>query len=376
MKIYYFFYSIFYFVRQAFTKKHYAIIFYAPLHFNRGENAENLFFKDLLHVCKIHNISFLYLEEPDNYSNQKRSKTAIPFDFIYYLIVLLRKLMGSEMSYIEIDAKIGRFLKKIFFRRVTFDNYIAISQSMLSFFNGINTDAKRFDLQHGTIHARKESYLNDGLVSRNLKENDTHLLLSGVAYKELLTKNDRENYFQNHIQVIGSSVVQFNAVTPSELNKNVLVSLQFTHDHSKDENQQIADSLEQLIKKESTFHFFLKNHPRFNNEVDLTRFLSLPNVSLFSSDLKEAFARCSFHLTAYSTVTFEAALHGIPTCFLQSNSFKMDIFKTQYIYPFYTNSLADLYNSYSACTLQTKKWAEQFYQPFCEVSFLKALKNG
>ena len=197
------------------------------------------------------------------------------------------------MSYIEIDAKIGRFLKKIFFRRVTFDNYIAISQSMLSFFNGINTDAKRFDLQHGTIHARKESYLNDGLVSRNLKENDTHLLLSGVAYKELLTKNDRENYFQNHIQVIGSSVVQFNAVIASELNKNVLVSLQFTHDHSKDENQQIADSLEQLIKKESTFHFYLKNHPRFNNEVNLTRFLLLPNVSLFSSDLKEAFARCS-----------------------------------------------------------------------------------
>ena len=91
MKIYYFFYSIFYFVRQAFTKKHYAIIFYAPHHFNRGENAEFFFFKDLLHVCKIHNISFLYLEEPDNYSNQKRSKTAIPFDFIYYLIVLLRK---------------------------------------------------------------------------------------------------------------------------------------------------------------------------------------------------------------------------------------------------------------------------------------------
>ena len=81
------------------------------------------------------------------------------------------------------------FIKKIFFRRITFDNYITTSQSMLSFFSGINCDTKQFDLQHGTIHVRKESYLNDGMVSRSLKENDTHLLLSGVAYKELLTQN-------------------------------------------------------------------------------------------------------------------------------------------------------------------------------------------
>ena len=46
--------------------------------------------------------------------------------------------MGSEMSYIDIDRKIGSFIKKIFFRKITFDNYITISQSMLSFFNGVS----------------------------------------------------------------------------------------------------------------------------------------------------------------------------------------------------------------------------------------------
>ena len=139
MRLYYFLYSFFYFIKLAFIKKHYRIIFYAPHHFNRGENSENIFLKDLLNVCEIHNLSFLYLEEPDFYSNQKRSNKAIPFDFIYYLIILLRKFMRSDMSHIVKDKKIGSFIRKIFFRNLTFDNYITISQSMLSFFNGVNS---------------------------------------------------------------------------------------------------------------------------------------------------------------------------------------------------------------------------------------------
>ncbi len=375
MNIYYFFSSLFYFVKQAFIKKYYCVIFYAPHHFNRGKNTENLFLKDLLNTCKRLKISFLYLEEPDIYSIQKRSKDAVPFDFIYYLIVFLRKLMGSEMSYIDIDKKIGGFLRKIFFRRIMFDNYITISQSMLSFFNGVNSDAKRFDLQHGIIHANKESYLCGGKVSDGLKENDVYLLLSGNTYKEILIRNERADYFKNHIKVIGSSVSDYNYALPSEINKNVLVSLQFTHDHSDSENKQIAKSLEQTIKKESTFHFYLKNHPRFNNEVDLSQFLSLPNVSLISEDLKDSFSLCSFHLTTYSTVTFEASLQGIPTCFLQLPFSRMNVFNTQYDFPLYTYVLSDLYDNYSVYSLQVREWAKGFYQPFCEKSFLKALKN-
>ena len=107
MKIYYLMYSFFYFIKQIFSKKHYDIIFYAPSHFNRGDNNENLYFKDLLNICKSSNISFIYFEEPDNYNNQERSNIAIPFDFIYYLVVLLRKFMGSEMKCIDVDKKIG-----------------------------------------------------------------------------------------------------------------------------------------------------------------------------------------------------------------------------------------------------------------------------
>ena len=376
MRFYYFFSSFFYFVKQVFTKKHYRIIFYSPHHFNRGINKENFFFKDLFNVCKQHDFNFLYLEEPDLYSNQNRSKKAIPFDFIYYLIIFLRKLFGSEITYIERDKRIGGFIKNIFFRKITFDNYITISQSMLSFFNGISADSKRFDLQHGSIHAGKKSYLYNGLVSSNLKENDVYLLLSGNEYKNTLVQNEKKKYFQDHIEVIGSSIFYDNDFAHTEPNKNVLVSLQFTHDHSRDENQEIADSLERKIKAESTFHYYLKNHPRFNQEVDLSRFLSLPNVTLIYGDLKDIFKRCSLHLTFYSTVTFEAGLLGIPTCFLKFSPSKPNFFTLQYKYPFYRYLLSDLYDNYSVCSKKSSEWANQFYEPFSAKSFLKSLKNA
>ncbi len=375
MRLYYFFYSLFYFVRLIFTRKHYQVIFYSPHHFNRGESAENLFLLPMLQVCRQEKINFLYLEEPDIYSNQNRSKETVPFDFIYYLIIIFRKFMNSEMSYIERDKKIGIFFKKVFFRNITFDNYICISQSMLSFFRGMNTDARLFDLQHGTIHSKKESYLNDGKASSNLIENDTHLLLSGNNYKDLLVENEKGDYFANHSHVIGSSIFDNYLEKPVEINKNVLVSLQFTHDHTEKENEKIASKLELLIEKEKSFYFYLRNHPRFNNEIDLTRFTKLSNVELIDGDLLDNFRQCSLHLTVYSTTVFEAGLQGVPSYILQIDSGKMNIFNTQYHYPFYDLSLTEIHKNYFHSSDKVKKWAKQFYEPLNKDLFLKVLKN-
>ena len=156
-------------------KKHYRIVFYSPHHFNRGEKGQNLFFKKLIEICDHKGISYIFFEEPYINSNFTRSNIAIPFDFIYYFVVFLRKLFPKSLSDIEKDRKIGRYIKALFLQRFSFDNFITISQSMLSVFYGINHNAKLFDLQHGTIHASKDTYLFNGLVSDNLKKNDVYL---------------------------------------------------------------------------------------------------------------------------------------------------------------------------------------------------------
>lgn len=373
MKIYYLMYSFFYFIKQIFSKKHYDIIFYAPSHFNRGDDNENLYFKDLLDICKQSNISFIYFEEPDNYNNQERSNIAIPFDFIYYLVVLLRKFMGSEMEHVKVDRKIGSFIKIFFFRKISFDNYITLSQSMISFFSGIDPNSKKFDLQHGTIHAKKKSYLYDGIPSKNLSENNVCILLSGVGFKDILIKNDKTKYFINNSRVIGS-LLNFNNDFKSDFKKNVLVSLQFTDDHTESENKLIYKELLELIKTESSFHFYLRLHPRFNN-INLDNLLSLSNTSLIGGDIYNNFSICSFHLTTYSTIAFQAAISSIPTCFIKIQSPKMDIFSTQYKYPYFNHSLNDLYNDYDNCSIKVRLWAEFFYVPFSNKIFLDIICN-
>ena len=375
MNIYNLFKSLYCHLKIVFKKKHYKILFYSPQHFNRGKNNENLFFKDLFDYCNKNNISFLFLEEPDLKSKHKRSKKAVPFDFIYYLIVLLRKLIYANISQIEKDKKIGRLLKYIFFRNITFDNYITISQSMLSFFNGVHSDARSFDLQHGIIHKKHNSYMINGYVSDNLQKNDTFLLVSGEYYKKILLQNDQENYFSNHAIVIGSYKNNYIKAKTSKLNKNVLVSLQFTDDHSKYENKVIADLLFKCVENNSSFHFYLKHHPRYNNTLDLSGFNALTNISFTNANLEDIFKRCAFHLTSYSTVTFEAGLNGIPTSFLNSDSIRNFISFKEFGYPFCNYSLTDLYDNYKICSLKTKSWAKKYYTTFDNKNFHNSLKN-
>ena len=369
-----FFYSLFFFFRHVFLKRHYDIIFYSPHHFNRGDKGQNLYFKRLIEVCNQKNISFVFFEEPYKTSNYKRSKSAVPFDFLYYFILFLRKLLPKSLSDIEIDRKIGKCIKFLFFYNISFNNFITISQSMLSVFYAINKNAKLFDLQHGTIHANKDTYLVNGYVYDNLKKNDVYLLLNGIGFKNILVQNENNKYFEKHCHVIGSFMPKIDFQRKRK-NKNVLVSLQFTNDHSNAENQNIADALLYQIKQNNDFSFFLRQHPRFNNEVDMSVFTSMPNVSTIDGKLEDNFRICSIHLTTYSTVVFEAALLGIPSCFLIIDNYKMNIFNSQYDYPLFSYNLRKIYEYYNECSFESKQWVKSYYETFSEDKYIKALKK-
>ena len=154
--IYYFFYSFFFFFFHLFYKKSYDIIFYSPIYFNRGRKRENIYLESLFNICDRNQISYLYFEEPNYSLSYKRSSNAKPFDFIFILVILLRKFMfNSEMSIITKDHKIGSFLRQTFLRGISASNYITISQSFLSVFRGLDCHSNIFDVQHGIIYANK-----------------------------------------------------------------------------------------------------------------------------------------------------------------------------------------------------------------------------
>jgi len=357
--------SFFYFLKLLFIKSKVDVVFYYPQHFNREKKGENLFFEPLYKACRNKNVSYLVFEEVDSKSDKPRNKNTIPFDFMFYIILILRKLKMTDIS-------IGILLSKTFLRRLKFTNFIVLSQSMLEVFRGVNKDAKLFDLQHGIIHSSKENYIENNKVSDKISDNKIQLLLSGLAYKNLLEKSDKSDYLKDNTNVIG--VLKSNTkILHESSNKNIMVSLQFTADHSENQNNKLLKEIKQFIISNKKYTFYLKNHPRFNNEVDLDALTENQNAKLISSQLSDCFDLCSIHLTAYSTTTFESASVGIPTLFLTSLQSDFNMFNKDFKYPL-KNDLEYIENNYFECSALVKIWESVFYTDFDENKFISLLK--
>ncbi len=366
--------SFFYFTTSIFLKKKYDIIFYYPKHFNRGIKKENYYFSSLINSCKRHNITYLLFEEPDSYLIANRNKSTIPFDFIFYLIIFLRKLFNTEVNLIFKDNKIGIFLSKTFFRGIKFNNVITISQSMVSVFRGIDSSCSIFDVQHGIIHPNKLNYLEHRMPSDNLINNRINILLTGLAYQELLVRHDSTSFFKNNSFVIGSHICS-SEIRHFSFNNKILVTLQFTHDHTYDENLLILTNLIKMIKNSDVKNvFYLRNHPRYNNDINLDDLFALANVCVAPNDLNECFNICSLHLTAYSTCIFEAALIGIPTILITPID-RFNYFQTYFKYPFQYEIKDFIIDNYYVDQAQVvQNWAIDFYSRYDEDTFIQLLK--
>ena len=372
--IYYFFSSLFFFIFHLFYKKSYDIIFYSPIHFNRGRKRENIYLKSLFSLCDRNQISYLYFEEPNYSLSYKRSSNAKPFDFIFIIVILLRKFMfNSEMSIIIKDHKIGSFLKQTFLRGISASNYITISQSFLSVFRGLDCHANIFDVQHGIIYADKLSYVNDSVPADNIIKNNAKLLLNGDMYKTILENADGTSYYYNHAFSLGYSLFPY-LKKHEDVNKKVVVSLQFTSDHTEEENQKMYMLLVSFFSKHKEFTFYLRIHPRTIDHIYHNQLTKNDNVFLSSNNLFDDFSECSFHLTFYSTTTFDAALCGIPTCFL--NLENENLFYSDFDYPLGNNlSLLDCFHNYSIYSDKVRKWAYLYYKNIDEKLFISVLKK-
>jgi hypothetical protein len=125
---------------------------------------------------------------------------------------------------------------------------------------------------------------------------------------------------------------------------------------------------------DETITFYLKNHPRFNDEVNLTELFNLNNVKLAPIDINDCFELCSLQITVYSTSVFEAALKGIPTILVSPIS-KYNYFKNYFSYPF-SNTIRDFYNQglYKEISVKVQDWASSYYSDFDKKTFINLLR--
>lgn len=384
--------SFLFFFSNIFVSRKYDVVFYCPQHFNRGDKGENLFFEPLINICKKHGTSYILFEEPSGELESQRNTEAIPFDFIFVLISVIRKFMffNNFNSIQEKEWFVAKILKKIFFSKFYFNNYITLSNCMFCFFRVLNKDANLYDYQHGIIYSSHWGYFKENQVHELIKLYNVSLLVWGKGFKDLIQRSDVSKYYKDRVFVLGKeSVLRDNKIL--FWNKRIIFSLGLLKDNNSELNEVMVSAILEFLKKHEDFfvknniEIFFKKHPRYIGKINNSEILRFNFTKLWDYSLQDCLDNCSLHMTIDSTTTFEAASLSIPTIFLKLDSFHFDIFDKEYDYPIPAQDNegvikllekyckdGDAYKSDSRCV---KKWYDHFCLNIDENLFLKLLKK-
>lgn len=369
------------------------VLFYYPQHFNRSAEGTNPFFNSLLETCDRHNISYKLIEEPDWATDKPRNRKAIKGDFLFVLILVLRKIIGhihKSNSFAKNDRIVARYLNILTFGQLRFSKYISISGSMEALFLYLTKDSEIFEVQHGIIYSNKASYFNYGELNEAYRLERWHLLSFGEGYRDCVIRGHEEE-LSLRVHVIGCplTLTSDNVMNNLDFRKDILFSLQFTHDWELDVliavKELLADTLEQLSNSGRTV--LLKHHPRYNSCISLDDIYSrFGFVKETQESLAELQKHTFLHITLNSTTAFEFAAAGIPSYFMRYENGDsvvpcQNLFYYEYKYPLFESlSIAETLEylsytkNYEEVSLTVKKWYSHFYSAYDEEAILHLIE--
>ena len=388
--------SAVFFLSNTFKKRDYDVIFYYPAHFNRNSDGSNPFFQPFFDLCRKNNISYIAIEEPVLFSTYRTNKESIPFDFVFVFILLLRKIipLDSFGSFSEREWYIAKLLKPFFFKKLSFNNYIVLSNSMLAFFRGLDKNASLYDYQHGIIHSLHPGYLKNGHPTEHIKINNVHLLLYGKGFLDVLLDHDKGGYYKNHAHVVGITDNAHEQERKELQKTNILFALQLLNGEDHFDIKQY-DFLLDFFKENRSFfienrvNIIFKEHPRYQNNIDMSELYDLPFAVKCEETLEDALEKCFINMTLFSTCIFDAAQKSIPTI-LWKNSFfpTMEVYKNDYNYPLGVDDKNEIlkhiqnYLNDEQLYIQNSnmvfKWYKKFYSGFNSdevTALLKKVEN-
>lgn len=365
------------------------VLFYYPQHFNRSTEGTNPFFNPLLETCERHGIIYKLIEEPDWRTDKPRNGKAIKGDWMYVVVLMLQKIIGwfhRNSAFVKNERIVARYLNILTFGRLRFPKYISISGSMEPLFLYLSKDSEVFEVQHGIDYSSKSSYFNYGVLDEAYQDKRWHLLSFGEGYRDCVIRGHEEE-LSSRVHVIGCPLVlsSNNVSDIPDAKKDILFSLQFTHDWNPDilmaVKELLADTLERLSGSRRTV--LLKHHPRYNSCISLDDIYSRFD---FVKETHESLAKLQkhtlLHITLNSTTAFEFAAAGIPSYFMRyenGNSVvpHQNLFYYEYKYPLFGDMsieetlefLSDIQN-YKETASVVKKWYSLFYSVYNEETFL------
>lgn len=376
---------------KVFFAKRAKVMFYYPQHFNRTAQGTNPFFDRMLETCDKNGIYYQLIEEPDWGTDKPRNPKAIKGDALFVLITIVRKIVtncvGRDLMRREkIAAGIVNVLTFGRFRR---EKYITISGSMLNMFVYMNKRATVYDMQHGILYKQHPTFFDEQERLRPYiaAEPRWHWLMWGKGYEECFCRGD-EAMLIGRTHVVGYPIVSGAGIGQNFEGKNVLFSLQFTHDFTEEELERQKVKCEETLRQLNGkgVKVLLKHHPRFNNAINIDdwneRFLF---CEFTKKSMAELLPEVMLQITLNSTTSFEYAEYGIPSFFFDADNElgqRGDLFYREYRYPLYKDaSLGEVVERLQDGGLRKqyaevlRRWYREFYDEFNEEEFLRVIEE-
>lgn len=379
--------------RNIIFAKRVDVIFYYPQHFNRSAQGTNPFFDPLLCACDKAGISYKLIEEPDRGTDKPRNPKAIKGDFLYFLILSLRKilrLITRNPNFLAIEKQVARIIDTFSLYRFKAPYYVSISGSLNEFFLSLNPNGKVFEVQHGVIFAGKDSFFEpDGSLHPGYKNPRFNWLVWGQGYADSVMRGN-VSIMKDRMFATGYPLALKDEFVPKSSfdDKLVLISVRFTTDFTQAELQQKKNNLSAFLDemKDCGVKVLIKHHPRYNNVISLDDlFERHPFASVTNDSLPTLQNKIFLQVTTDSTTAFEYAETGILTFFYSNKDFmqKDNLFYKEYKYPLYFGmGIVDVINhlkepeNYRQDSITIRKWYDKFYTPFNEHEFLNILQTS
>jgi len=369
----------------------YDVVFYYPQHFNRSVKGTNPFFDPLIALCEENKLRFLLIEEPDRKTYFTRNKNAFQFDFYFYLILFLRKMLPMLFfhHFEEREQWIGSFFKKMTFNKFSSTTVFTISNSMGGFWRGYSPTARIVDYQHGIISKIQTGFFDECKAPSHITLNNKEVAIWGKGFQSIF--NQDEHYYTKKVHVLGYYQSVETIKTHYQKTNKILFSLQFMPEFGVNLNREMLVELCVVLEKFNILthderpQIILRNHPRFNNAVDLGELINKYDfVSLMDTNENIVAKDYLLHVTFYSTTAFELALQGIPTFFMCTTNIingKID-FLEDFEYPIEQNySLFELWITYKTDEEVWKQhselvrnWSHLFFEPLNKRMFLNLVQ--
>lgn len=370
------------------------ILFYYPQHFNRSKEGTNSFFDLLIETCDKYGIPYDVWEEPDKGTNKPRNPKAKKADTFFWTITVIRKIFSiliKKKDFYQREKYVAKVLNLISFNRYKYGRYITISGSMFHLFAALNPKGKVFDLQHGVVYKHHPTFFEENTLKlrKQFCNPKLNFLFWGKGYEDCFIKGEEEilngrTHVVGYPRILDIKTLDLKQGDPRR--DLVVVSLQFTHSISYDERLQMKELLWKFLEetKNLKVEILLKNHPRFNNSIEIDDiFKHFNHVKLTNEPLEELADTAFLHVTFYSTTAFEFAEFGIPTYFLFNNNQPIGeiLYKEEYQYPLYWDlSIQEVVERLKSLENREKdgesvlRWFQEFYSPYDEKAFLKAIE--